>query len=72
LDGAQADWPVGLTPVEDVRLRPVDRPVLTEDSQKPRREHDVAVLVPLALANVDDHASAVDILDAKPGDLGEP
>ena len=47
-------------------------PVLAEDRQQPRREHHVAVLVPLALADVDDHAGAVDVLDAEPGDLGEP
>ena len=51
-----ADWSVGLASGEEVRLGPVGRPVLTENSQEPRREHHVAVLVPLALTYVDDHA----------------
>ena len=67
-----ADRPVGLASGEEVRPGPVGLPVLAEDRQQPRREHHVAVLVPLALADVDDHAGAVDVLDAEPGDLGEP
>ena len=47
-------------------------PVAAEDGQEPRREHDVAVLPALALADADDHAAAVDVLDAEAGDLGEP
>ena len=68
LDGARADRPVGLAPREEVRLGPVLRPVRAGDGQESRREHHVAVLVSLALADVEDHAGAVDVLDAEPGD----
>ena len=71
LDGAWADRLVGLTPWEEVGPGPVSCPVLAQDRQQPWREHDVAILLPLGLANVDDHAATVDVLDAEPGDLRE-
>ena len=46
-------------------------PVGAEDLQQPRREHDVAILLALALADADDHALAVDVGDAQAGDLGD-
>src|SRR6516225_4407647 len=72
LDGASADRLIGLPSGEEIGAGPVSRPVLTEDHQQPWREHHVAVLVPLALTDVDDHAGAVDILDPEVGYLGEP
>src|SRR5262245_61802374 len=61
LNGAWADWPVGPASGKEVGLGPVGRPVPAEVHQEPRREHHVAVLVPLALADVDHLAGAVDI-----------
>jgi hypothetical protein len=46
-------------------------PILAEDGQEPGREHDVAVLATLALADADDHTFAVDVVDAEGGDLGD-
>ena len=52
--------------------RPGDLPVFAEQGQQPRREHDVAVPAALALADAEDHALAVDVLDAEGDDLGDP
>ena len=46
-------------------------PVLAEDREQSGREHDVAVLVALGLADADDHPPAVDVVDAKGDDLGD-
>ena len=43
--------------------RPDRLPVLAEDREQSGREHDVAVLVPLGLADADDHPPAVDVVD---------
>ena len=51
--------------------RPGDLPVFAEQGQQPRREHHVAVLAALALADADDHALAVDVVDAEGHDLGD-
>ena len=40
----------------------VGLPILAKDAEQHRREHDVAVLLPLALLHVDRHALAVDVL----------
>jgi hypothetical protein len=48
------------------------RQVLAQHRQQPGREHDVAVLAPLALADADHHAGAVDIRDAQGRDLRVP
>ena len=47
-------------------------PVLAENSQEPGGEHDVPVLVSLGLADADDHALAINVVDAKVTDLREP
>ena len=47
-------------------------PVVAEQGQQPRREHHVAVPAALALADAEDHALAVDVLDAQGDDLGDP
>ena len=52
--------------------RPGGLPVLAEQGQQPGREHDVAVLAALALADAEDHALAVDVVDAQGDDLGDP
>ena len=52
--------------------RPGGLPVLAEQGQQPRREHHVAVLAALALADAEDHALAVDVVDAQGDDLGDP
>ncbi len=46
-------------------------PVGAEDLEQPRREHDVTILPSLAVANVDNHALAVDVGNLQLGDLGE-
>jgi hypothetical protein len=72
LDGAESDRPVGPASGEEVGRGPFGRPVGPEHVQQARGEHDVAVLASLALADADDHAGAVDVLEAEVGDLGEP
>ena len=62
----------GWRPGEEVAARPDGQPVAAEDIQEPGREHDLAVLAALALADADDHAAAVDVLDAQADDLGDP
>ena len=52
---------------EEAVAGPDGLPVVAEDLQQPRREHDVAILLPLALADADDHALAVDVVDAQGG-----
>jgi len=44
--------------------RPRDLPVFAEQGQQARREHHVAIFAAFALANAEDHAVAVDVLDA--------
>ena len=66
------DGPIGRGAGEEEVARPGGLPVGAEDLQQPRREHDVAILLPLALADADDHALAVDVGDAQAGDLGDP
>jgi hypothetical protein len=44
-------------------------PVGAEDVQEPWREHHIAVLAALALANMDDHPLAVDVVDTQRDDL---
>ena len=63
LDRPRTDRLVGLASGEEIRPGSLDLPVLAEDGQEPRGEHDVSILVPLGLTNVDDHARAVDVLD---------
>src|SRR5262245_50760342 len=50
---------------------PVGPPVLAQDAEKRLREHHVAILAALALADADGHASAVDVGDLQADDLGE-
>ena len=59
------DRPVGVAAGEEAGLGASRLPVGAEERQQPGREHDVAVLVALALADVEDHALAVDVLDAE-------
>ena len=47
-------------------------PVVTEQDQQPGREHDVAILGSLGLTDADDHALAIDVVDAQAQDLGDP
>jgi hypothetical protein len=42
-------------------FRPVRLPVLAEDSEQARREHHLAVFVSFALADADDHPTAIDV-----------
>ena len=69
---AGGEGPIGHGAREEEVARPGGLPVGAEDLQQPRGEHDVAVLLPLAAADADDHARAVDVLDAQAGDLGDP
>src|SRR5262245_55717647 len=63
VDGVGWDGLIRQGAGEEVAAGPNRLPVGTEDLQQPRREHDVAVLLPLALANADHHPLAVDVLD---------
>lgn len=63
LDRPRTDRLVGLASGEEIRPGSLDLPVLAEERQEPRGEHDVSIPVPLGLTNVDDHARAVDVLD---------
>ena len=63
LDRPRTDRLVGLASGEEVRLGSLDLPILAEDLQEPRGEHQVSIPVPLGLTDVDDHACAVDVLD---------
>ena len=62
----------GTSPGKRKPLRPGRFPIGAKDCQQPRREHDVTVLAALALADADDHALAVDVVDVQLGDLGDP
>jgi hypothetical protein len=44
--------------------RPRDLPVFAEQGRQARRQHHVAIFAAFALANAEDHAVAVDVLDA--------
>src|SRR4051794_2982962 len=50
---AGGDRPVGGGPGEEDVAGPSGLPVGAEDLQQPRGEHDVAILLPLALADMD-------------------
>ena len=54
----------GTLPGEEPVVRPGRLPVLAENGEQSGREHHVAVLVPLALADADDHPTAIDVGDA--------
>ena len=56
---------------EEDLARPNSSPVGAENEQEPRREHDVAILSALAIADADDHSLAVDVGDLQLGDLGD-
>ena len=53
---AGGEGPIGRGAREEEVARPGGLPVGAEDLQQPRGEHDVAVLLPLAAADADDHA----------------
>ena len=61
----------GTLPGEEPLGRAGRLPVLAEDREQPGREHHVAVLAPLGLADADDHPLAVDVVDAQGHDLGD-
>ena len=47
-------------------------PIVPEQDQQTGREHDVAILGSLGLTDADDHALAIDVVDAQAQDLGDP
>ena len=55
-----------------LRSSPTGLPILSKEIQQPRGEHDVAVLASLGLTDADDHALAVDVLDAQCNHLRDP
>ena len=69
LAGDRLAWDVAR---EEPVGRPNDLPVFAEQGEQPRREHDVAIPAPFGLSDADDHALAVDVIDSKADDLGEP
>src|SRR5690242_18104682 len=66
------DGPVGIAAGEQIAAGADHLPVEAEDGQEAGREHDLAVLAALALADAGGHAAAVDALDAEGDHLGEP
>ncbi len=69
---ADGERPAGDLPGKEPFGRPRDFPIVTEQDQKPRREHHIAILASLALTNDEDHPLAIDVIDAKARDLGDP
>jgi hypothetical protein len=66
------DRAAGAIAREEPPLGPSHAPPDAQQLQQLGREHHVAVLGALALADPDDHAAAVDVLDPQGGDLGDP
>src|SRR5271157_4728824 len=60
----------GEQPLRRFALQPV--PVVAQSFQQDGTEHDISVLTAFPAANVDDHASAVDIGNLQAGQLGAP
>ena len=78
IHGPVGDRPTGDISREEPGTGPVDLaapmsfPVFPQQGQQPGREHDVAIFGPLGLTDADDHALAVDVVDAQGQDLGDP
>ena len=53
-------------------MAPVGSPIFPEQGQQPGREHDVAILGTLGLTDANDHALAIDVVDAQAQDFGDP
>jgi hypothetical protein len=70
-DGGIGEGPDGDVAGEEPIGRAFGLPVEAEQVEEAWGEHDVAVLAALALAGADDHAFAVDDIDAEGGDLGD-
>jgi len=58
-------------PGKEQRLRAPLAPVLVEHGAQVGREHDVAIVPPLALFDAHHHALAIDVGDAQVGHLGD-
>ena len=56
---------------EEPRLGLFHAPPLPQDFQQLGREHDVAIFLPLALLDADDHALAIDVGGFQPDGLGD-
>ena len=41
-------------------------PVITKFIEQPRAEHDITILLALALTDMDEHPSAIDMFDLQP------
>jgi len=75
LHGALEDVPAGDIAGEEPRLGLLRSPPVAQDLQQLRGEHDLAILVPLALLDANDHPLAIDrgglegdgLGDAEPG-----
>src|ERR671913_1970999 len=63
------DWLSRLLAGEEPSSRALHPPPLAQEVEQVGREHDEAVLAPLALLNPDQHAGAVDVGDLQVGDL---
>jgi len=51
------------------RLRPGEPPIRTQDTQKLRRQHHIAIPRALAVTHQNDATAAVDICDPEPSDF---
>src|SRR4051812_27783344 len=71
LNRARGDRSIRRIAREEELGRASRSPVLAEDREQAWREHDVAVLLSLGLADADDHPPAVDVVDAQGHDLGD-
>ena len=70
--GFSGDGLVWDVPGEEPVGRPTDFPVFTEQHEQPRREHYITIPPPFGLSDADDHSLAIEIIDPKADDLGEP
>src|SRR5450759_4298835 len=74
LDGAGAGGLLGLLGSEEQSgsrgSRSLTLPVSPEDGQQLRGEHHVAILLSLALTDMDEHALAIDVAGRQPDDFG--
>jgi hypothetical protein len=52
-------------------LRFFHAPPIAQDSQQPRREHDVAIFLSLALLTANDHPLTVNVADEQADDFGD-
>jgi len=71
LDGVRGDGPADSPAREEPGPGPGHAPPGPQELQEPWGEHDVAILLPLALLDAEDHALTVDVGRLQPDGLGD-